>query len=404
MSPIKRSTSPVTETAPPAKKAKAANDFPLFDDGDVTICMGNLIMKLHSKTLRGSCEYFANFEELPTRFVLKPNTASYAESYILVPATSDGNGVSDNEAQKDNFEDALTVNENIFRLLYHKPISCTTQTPFSEITALAKVYGCIDAIRDDLITALLRVSLGSQMFRDGPDRLLYTGYYLRDKAIFTEALVHTVGQRKCDSEYIPGNVKGLVTKCVAELEDKVGQCWEAAIRCCEADTISNAVAATLLRQYLDKRIPCILGSPLRTEVYNVFAALHRMEDVKVLLEIDLMTQVDTIDDALGAGVSFLRSFDADRLFEIEPSGDTQRSINKGLDCGVSRDEVVEELSDILKQVQYSIKPLFKGDRNVGYFTCFQFEGPFPWESLTDSSGNGAHPQMLCSDQPRFATV
>lgn len=391
MPPNKRSTSPVTETAPPAKKSKAANDFPLFDDGDVTICMGNLVMKLHSKTLRDSCDYFANFEELPTRFVLKPETNVSAKSYMLVPATSDDNGGSDNEAQKDHLEDALTVNESIFRLLYHKPISCTTQTPFCEITALAKMYGCINAIRDDLITALLRASLGSQMFRHDPDRFLYTGYHLRDKAIFTEALVHTVGQRKCDSDFLTEDVQGLVTKGVAELEDKVGQCWEAAIRCCEADTISNAVAATLLRQYIDKRIPCILGSPVRTKVYNVFAALHRMEDVKVLLEIDLMAQVDTIDDALGAGAFFVRNFDADRRFEIEPSGSTERSINKGLDCGLSRDEVVEELEDIVRQVQNSIKPLFKGDRNVGYFTCFQFEGPFPWESLTDSSGNGAHP-------------
>lgn len=391
MPPEKHGAGPVTEIAPPAKMSKAANDFPLFNDGDVDICVGSLAMKLHSRTLRDNCNYFANFDKLPTRFMLMPSTDTSITSYMVVPASSDGSGGEpDTPAPRSGNPKvaAVAANETVFRLLYHKPISCTTVASFYHVTALAVEYGCINAIQDGLITALLRASLGTQMFRNDPDLLLYTGYHLREKGIFTEALVRTVGQYKCDNGYIPESVKGLVAKGVDELKEKVRQCWGAAIRCCEADGISGVVAATLLRKYLDKCIPCILGSPLHTKVYNVLVAIHRMDDAKPLLEVNLITQMDTINDGLDTGMTYLRDVvnEPDEGYRSE----MKWHITQGLDCGVSGGEVVKELEKMLEKVQNSIKSLFTGDRNVGYFTCFQFEGPFPWESLTDSSGNGAH--------------
>ncbi|KAH7042236.1 hypothetical protein B0J12DRAFT_674287 [Macrophomina phaseolina] len=219
----------------------------------------------------------------------------------------------------------------------------------------------MNKVKDALVSAILKASLGTTLFRDDPWALLNAAYNLRDEAIFSEALLHVVG-RGGGGELLPSGVADLVDKHLADLEAKVKTCWQDALRCCRTDSIPRALATTLMRSYST-------STPLRPEVYKVLAALHHMANIKPLLHAGLMASVDEVDDALVASQTFINNQDSDRW----------------LDQCVNRQSVEGELRSMLQGIKEVIKPLFVGDRNVGYITCMHFAGPFPWPNTPPSS-------------------
>lgn len=46
---------------------------------------------------------------------------------------------------------------------------------------------------------------------------------------------------------------------------------------------------------------------------------------------------------------------------------------------ISVNNVEAALEDIVKKAKQILKPLFENDCDVGYFTCTQFKGPYPWK-------------------------
>lgn len=400
MPPKKRSATPGSRDAPPAKKPKPAKplgSFPAFSDGDVAISVGDLALTLHSQTLRKSCDYFANFDststKFPDRFVLKPASlllgpdADHTLAFAVVsPADADADADADRNNGGDDarIKRARSANEAIFRLLYRQPLSCTKPADFRDVAALATCYGCVDAVKDTLVTAILKASLGTTLFRDGPCALLNAACNLRDESIFSEALLHAVG-RGCGDELLPSTVADLVDKHTAGLEAKVQGCWQAAMRCCTTDSIPRALAAVLMRNYVDQHVACTLVSPLRPEVYGVLFALHTMENIKPLLQAGLLARVDDVDEALVAGQDFIVAQDVDRYGDDDDYYAHLYRVHRGFDECVNRRSIEGELRTMLQNVKQVIKPLFVGDRNASYFTCVQFAGPFPWPKAPSNS-------------------
>ncbi|KAH7029966.1 hypothetical protein B0J12DRAFT_682982 [Macrophomina phaseolina] len=242
----------------------------------------------------------------------------------------------------------------------------------------------MNKVKDALVSAILKASLGTTLFRDDPWALLNAAYNLRDEAIFSEALLHVVG-RGGGGELLPSGMADLVDKHLADLEAKVKTCWQDALRCCRTDSIPRALATTLIRSYVDQHVACALGSPLRPEVYKVLAALHHMANIKPLLHAGLMASVDEVDNALVASQTFINNQDSDRCYDAESYNNSIHILNEGLDQCVNRQSVEGELRSMLQGIKEVIKPLFVGDRNMGYFTCIHFAGPFPWPNTPPSS-------------------
>ncbi|GME36514.1 hypothetical protein GTA08_BOTSDO13094 [Neofusicoccum parvum] len=410
MPPTKRSATPDAHHAPLAKKPKVAEppgSFPNFDDGDVAISVGDLELNLHSRTLRDTCAYFAEFDStgFPKHFIYQPRSPSlghdadqtmtfavvspYRNSSGAEAANDDDNSTAQTTTTTTTTTDARmkrakAANEAVFRILYRQPFSCARPADFRDAATLATRYGCADAVRDALVTAILKASLGTTLFQSDPWALLDAAYNLRDESIFSEALLHAVGRGGGD-ELLPDAVVDLMDKHVADLEAKVKRCWHDAMRCCRTDSIPRALAATLMRSYLDQHTACALGSPLRPEVYRVLAALHHMDNVKPLLQARLMAMVDEVDNALVAGQDFVNAQDPDRCYDGESHSNTIYVIDKGLGQCVNVQSVEGELLSMLKGIKEAIKPLFVGDRNVGYFTCTHFPGPFPCLNAPPSS-------------------
>lgn len=410
MPPKKRSATPSSHH-PPAKKPKAAKppgSFPKFNDGDVTTSVGDLELNLHSQTLSDTCDYFSELHsdstKLPKHFTLKPSKLSLGHDadQTLAFAIVSPADLSDNEVEAANGDDNSTArtttttttdtqikraeaaNEAVFRVLYRQPLLCARPADFRDAAILAAHYGCIDAVKDALVTAILKASLGTTLFQDDPWALLNAACTLRDESIFSEALLHVVGRGGGD-ELLPDAVADLVDKHVADLEAKVKRCWQDAMHCCRMDSIPRALAATLMNSYFDQHVACALGSPLRPEVYKILAALHHMDSIKPLLQARLMAMVDEVDDALVAGQDFVKVQDPARCYDGENYSNTIYIIDKGLEQCVNGQSVEVELQKMLKGIKEAIKPLFVGDRNVGYFTCIHFAGLFPWPNVPPGS-------------------
>lgn len=236
-------------------------------------------------------------------------------------------------------------------------------------------------VKDGLAAVILKANPGTTLFRDDPWAILNAACCLHEEALFSEALIHVVGRGgaagcKC---LLPG-VQDVVDKYAAELEAKVNKHWQLVLGCCYAGSIPQALAAMQVYQYFQQHSAFSRESPLRPNLYQVLAALHHMDNIKPLLRASFVEQAEKVDDGLYAGQNFIH--DLKRGDQEDGYDETMYKIADGLDQWVNEETVESNLREMLQAIKEVIKPLFVGDRKVGYFTCMQFAGPFPWSNTS----------------------
>ncbi|KAL1640200.1 hypothetical protein SLS58_007151 [Diplodia intermedia] len=397
----KRNADASADSTAPKKRSKPINNFPKFHDGDVTIIIGDLELKLHSKLLIAKCRFFAH-DGGCKRFVVdskKPlqhgmdHPPLTVAPYETAPqkSTSEGSPTTKSTIEVDDYvKRSRAANEAFFRLLYNRQLSSLTPAEFRDVAILTSEYGCVQRIKDALIIAFFKANLGTMPFRDNPWAILYAAGQLQDEAIYHEAMVHIIGRgglHRNDKKVVhPWSGLEIITQ-TGELRDKVRHCSSAAMRCCKYDDVASAIAAAVMKLYISSYIFCDMADPLQPEIYDKLRSLHDMEDAKELLDAGVLTVLEHLDDGLVAGGLAL-----DRLKGLKWSSIIDEinykslivRVNKGLEQGVSSKKALEELERLLANIKTALKPLFVGDRNVGYFTCVQISGPNPWEHSASS--------------------
>ncbi|KAL0253253.1 hypothetical protein SLS55_010225 [Diplodia seriata] len=403
----KRNADASADSTAPKKKSQPIDNFPKFHDGDVTIIIGDLELKLHSKLLIAKCKFFAGHAGCK-QFAIRPyNPDEPLEQDMDCPpltvapyetttqkSNNEGNPTTTSTIEIDDYiKRSRAANEAFFRLLYKGPLSSLTPAEFRDVAILTSDYGCVQRIKDALIIAFFKANLGNTPFRDNPWAILYAADQLKDEALYHEAMVHITGRgglRSNDKKFVhPWSVVE-ITKQTNELEDKVRECWTAAMGCCKHHDVSTAVAAGAMRLYIDNNVPCPMRDLLRPEIYHALLSLHNKKDVEGLLDSNVDDELNDLDNGLCAGMHALEFLQDSSVIDENTYNSLAASIKEGYRRAVSGRSAEVELEALLRNIQAAIKPLFVGDRNVGYFTCAQIKVPNSWKNPPSAdSENGS---------------
>ncbi|KAF2141137.1 uncharacterized protein K452DRAFT_288504 [Aplosporella prunicola CBS 121167] len=359
-----------TMTIPTDKKPSR---FPHFEDGDVSMSLGvDLTLKLHGDKLRSACKLFADFDKLPVRFNLPTSDDVFATVVRL--DTSDTNETSPSKNTR-----AVCANEAVFRYLYQQPVEITALLARG-VTVLATRYGCLPAIKDALTMDILEASLGTRLFQDMPMPLLTAGYYLQNKRIFSEAMVHAVGHGLMAGEAdktMPSVVQKLLDLHQENLMATIDQHWAAMFAQLRSDNLPRLIASSFIREYISRN-NLQLGH-ITKAVYNTMNSLRKMNSNKELLNFRTIQQVCDIDNGLQSISTFT---DLIKNFDEEEYRDDLCAADAAFQCCVNPQSVEAELNSALERIKKSLIPLFKDDRDLGYFTR-PFDGKYPWENDTE---------------------
>ncbi|KAB2576153.1 hypothetical protein DBV05_g5254 [Lasiodiplodia theobromae] len=448
-----------SESEPLPAKTLKDSSFPKFLDGDVTITLHDISFQLHSKKLRESCDYFAEFDELPKRFILgssdvikpvepepvaseafdsEPVASKAFEAETVVSEAFDPESVEfeafeaetvaseafdpesvaseafDPESVASEAFEAETVaseafdpepvepkpepklepkpilkrtqdaNENIFRLLYKRPLACSTPQCLLDTSILVGCYGCVgvNKVRDPLALATHRVCAGGELYRKSPWGLLTLAFDIHEESIFSVAFEHVVGRGEDIPERLPAKVAELVARYTAKLRDEIEECWELATTRCSStnDSIPDTLAASMMGGYLCKKVAYSSKTALTPDVYDNLLYISRMKDVGPIMESKaaLLKGVDCVDESMDEAqklAAYMSNYFDD---EEDNWGPALRAADKGLKMGMNRRSVKNSLQKKLREVQDALRPLFQGDKGVGYFTFMRFKDSFPW--------------------------
>ncbi|KAL1622245.1 hypothetical protein SLS56_008864 [Neofusicoccum ribis] len=372
MPPQKRNATRDPQSHPPAKKSNATEpscSFPNFTDGDVTIFLGDLELKLHSKTLCDTCDYFVKFDELPKHFILESSDS--IDVVVPVYSLPDDPHCDDTEAAiSSNINTdtnvhsiatakstgtsyrARTASEAIFRLLYRQPLLSTSPERLFDVASLATRYGCVDAVKDALILAILKACLGTRLLLEEPWTILNAAYNLRDESLFAEALLSVVSYGGSNTrERLPGAVTDLVPSHTAQLKRKIQQCWKDALCYCsqidgtKAGILPNALAAVLMQTYLQENVAYSSDSSLDSQLYVNLVDLLKMSSIRPMLKYDLLAAVSDVDDSLCAAQGFIDTMASWHYEEEDEWSPASQMIEKGLTIFTTRHgEVAQSLA------------------------------------------------------------
>ncbi|KKY27163.1 hypothetical protein UCDDS831_g00908 [Diplodia seriata] len=383
----KRNADASADSTAPKKKSKPIDNFPKFHDGDVTIIIGDLELKLHSKLLIAKCNYFAERAEYK-RFTIRPyDPNEHDENTDCPPLTVAPDSVYQiflgmaSKIDDGYIKRSRAANEAFFRLLYNRPLSSLTPAEFRDVAILTSDYDCVQRVKDALIIAFFKANLGSTPFVDNPWAILYAADQLKDEALYHEAMVHIIGRgglRSKNNEFVQPWSAVEIIKQTNELEEKVRDCWAAAMGCCKDDDVASVVAAAAMRSYIGSYVPRAMADPLQQDVYDVLRSLHNMEDAEKLSDADLLTELDHLDDGLIAGGLALDRLKGSSLIDEDTYNSLDVRVSTGLGRRANSEKVLGELERLLASIKTALNPLFVGDRNVGYFTCVQIKSPNPW--------------------------
>lgn len=109
-----------------------------------------------------------------------------------------------------------------------------------------------------------------------------------------------------------------------------------------------------------------------------------MEDIYSILRDGLLIAVDEVQNCMYKARDLAAECSDDLNYEDLSWESVSRAAEQGLKRCVNRRSSEDLLIQKLLNVQEALQPLFEGDRGIGYFSCIQFEGPFPWETESAS--------------------
>ena len=302
--------------------------------------------------------------------------------------------------EDDPIDDVFRDYDNLFRVFYNYP---PTLDPVSVANAyaecksmlhLADMYDALEVIGPRVDHHLLRFQgrLWKQIAKYPPS-YLKLGYLARSRAIFTEALVHTVGQWPQGENQLrgraPEQVLELIEDKAAELEEMQTKIELKLYRLTlttsrgERVTPQNAyldwLAMSLFRQWLAERttpLPApILKEPARTD-----ASRNEHASVAAQNAASVPVRLGRVFRKMGAGGdAYLTRDELKKFLKLQPeeySKDTLRRFER-------RMERMKNLAeDVVRPLMRNFLELDLGRDGGGlpYFTCTKItEDDYPWD-------------------------
>ena len=283
--------------------------------------------------------------------------------------------------------------DNLFRIFYNYPptLDCVniaeTYIQCKTLLALADMYDSLEVVGPRIDHHLLQFQsrLWKQIAKYPPS-YLKLGYLARSKVIFSEALVHVVGQWPSGSTQlrnsVPDSVLDLIEDKVEELQEKRTKAEMRLFRLSLATTRGDRVtpqnsyldwlALSLFRQWLAENTtppPPPIPKSSNTDPRRLPASQP------------LPMSAGTLYRLLGTGgSSYLAHDELKRFIRIRPeeySRDTLKKFEKRMN------EIKEIAREIVKPLMRSYLELDvgrEGAGSLGYLTCTRVEeGDFPWE-------------------------
>ena len=320
----------------------------------------------------------------PSGFFRSMANFSAMQSASHIPS-SNVQASADNEITRDY--------DNLFRIFYNYPptLDCVniaeTYIQCKSLLAIADMYDALEVVGPRIDHHLLQFQsrLWKQIAKYPPS-YLKLGYLARSKVIFSEALVHVVGQWPSGSAQlrssVPDSVLDLIEDKVEELQEKRTKAemrlFRLSLSTSRGDRVTpqnsylDWLALSLFRQWLaENTTPPPPPTPKTSNP----------ESRRPLPVQPPSMSPGTLYRLLGTGGnSYLAHDELKRFIRIRPEEYTRDTLKKF-------EKRMNEIKDMARE---SVRPLLRsyleldvgreGGGSLGYLTCTRVEeGDFPWE-------------------------
>ena len=297
----------------------------------------------------------------------------------------------------------LTDYDNLFRIFYNYAPSldsiniATTYLQCKSLLSLADMYDALEVVGPRIDHHLLQFQsrLWKQIAKYPPS-YLKLGYLARSKVIFSEALIHVVGQWPTGSRQlshsVPEAVLDLIEDKVEELAEKKAkveaQLFKITLQTSRGDRISPTngymdwLALSLWRQYIIEQTMPLPAAPPKPPTTATSSSRHRTAAPTTQAQ-QPQTPPSQLYRALSnAGQSYLGHDECKRFIRLAPLPEKETSTREAL----KRFE--RKLDEIKVQAREIVRPLVKsyleldlgGGGGLGYLTCTKIEdSEWPWD-------------------------
>jgi hypothetical protein len=305
----------------------------------------------------------------------------------------------------DPADDVLRTYENLFRIFYnHAPIIDTTNiavayTQCKALLQLAVSYEALPVIGPRIDHHLLR--FGSRLWKQiakYPPSYLKLGYLSRSQAIFSEALIHVVGQWPTAESALRGQVPQDVLDLIEDKVDEIeevrqrveGKLWRLTLTTSRGDRVTPGIAwldwlvVSLWRQWFaENTTPAVAGilkDSYAASTNSRSSSSTRDANGRNARSSGTMTAPAPINIARvfrllsAGGQAYLAHDEVKRFMKLSPelySRDNLRKAERRLD------EMKNLASDAVRPLTRSFLEL--ENANVPYLTCVRVsDGEWPW--------------------------
>ena len=302
----------------------------------------------------------------------------------------------------------LTDYDNLFRIFYNYTPSldsiniATTYLQCKSLLSLADMYDALEVVGPRIDHHLLQFQsrLWKQIAKYPPS-YLKLGYLARSKVIFSEALIHVVGQWPVGSRQlshsVPEAVLDLIEDKVDELTEKKAKVEAQLFRITlltsrgERVSPSNAytdwLALSLWRQYLSDQTSPLPSVPPKPPITASSSTRHRAAAPQPQVQPPPQSQTSmppsTFYRALfTAGQSYLAHDECKKFIRLAPLPDKEISTREVLKRFERKmDEIKAQAREIVRSLMRSFLELdVSGGGGLGYLTCTRVEDTeWPWE-------------------------
>lgn len=302
----------------------------------------------------------------------------------------------------------LTDYDNLFRIFYNYPPSldsiniATAYLQCKSLLSLADMYDALEVVGPRIDHHLLQFQsrLWKQIAKYPPS-YLKLGYLARSKVIFSEALIHVVGQWPAGSRQlshsVPEAVLDLIEDKVDEFAEKKAnveaQLFKVTLLTSRGERVSPTnnymdwLALSLWRQYLADRSSPLPPAPSKPSTSASSSARHRTTNPQPQAQPLTQSQTSIPPSSFyralfNAGQSYLAHDECKRFIRLAPLPDKEASTRETL----KRFE--RKLEEIKAQAREIVRPLMKsfleldlsGGGGLGYLTCTKIEdSEWPWD-------------------------
>lgn len=298
----------------------------------------------------------------------------------------------------------LTDYDNLFRIFYNYAPSldsiniATTYLQCKSLLSLADMYDALEVVGPRIDHHLLQFQsrLWKQIAKYPPS-YLKLGYLARSKVIFSEALIHVVGQWPSGSRQlshaVPEAVLDLIEDKVDELTEKKAkieaQLFKITLLTSRGERVSPTtnytewLALSLWRQYLSDQTS--LPPPKPPPTSSSFSSRHRAPappPPPPPPQTQSPPSSSFYRALFTASQSYLAHDECKKFIRLAPLPDKETSTREALKRFERKlDEIKAQAREIVRPLMRSLLELdVSGGGGLGYLTCTKVEdGEWPWD-------------------------